>query len=689
MKKVLSAIIFTLSGSMALAQVPEGINYQAVARNTSGNVLATQTITVRLTIEQGAAGTPLYVETDTVTTNLFGLFTIRLGMQNAVSGNFSTIDWSTGDKWLKFEFDPAAGNTFTNMGESQLLSVPYALYAAMSANGPAGPTGATGATGPTGPTGPAGIAGPTGDTGPTGPIGVTGATGAQGPAGATGAAGNTGATGVTGANGATGATGATGPAGSANMSGTTNYIVKFTGATSGGNSVIYDDGTNIGIGTATPFAKLHVAGNLASDGNISAGTSTVLANSWYKALLYQPAVGQGSALFLQTADAGNAASDGAQLSLSAGTNPNIEFANRENGGIVFYTNAYTEQMRLLADGRLFINQTASIIPASAVTESAGDITNRVGVAGIGYNGSGTSIGVYGYVPGSASSGNGAVHGEYFGTGSGSGVQGWSMAGSGNGVTGIKNNSVAGGAGVRGVNNSTVIPAYGVYGTSSGMGLTSYGGYFTSTGVDATSLHARGSINGTVPWAFWAYDPVQSANNTYAGAFSGDVDITGNMAAGSKSFKIDHPLDPTNKYLFHSCIESPDMMNIYNGNITTDAHGEAVIVLPGYFQALNTDCKYQLTCLGQFAQATVSKKIMSNQFSIKTDKPFVEVSWQVTGVRNDLYSQKHRIIPELAKTGMAKGKYVHPELYGFGLEMAGDRRSLIPQQEVPAPIQPLK
>ncbi|HLG33426.1 MAG TPA: collagen-like protein, partial [Bacteroidia bacterium] len=105
------------------SQVPQGINYQAVARNTTGNVLVNQTITVRLTVEQGSSGTPLYVEVDTATTNQFGLFTIKLGMQNAVSGTFNTIPWNTGDKWLKVEMDPNAGNSFTFMGESQLLSV--------------------------------------------------------------------------------------------------------------------------------------------------------------------------------------------------------------------------------------------------------------------------------------------------------------------------------------------------------------------------------------------------------------------------------------------------------------------------------------------------------------------------------------------------------------------------------------
>jgi hypothetical protein len=117
--------------------------------------------------------------------------------------------------------------------------------------------------------------------------------------------------------------------------------------------------------------------------------------------------------------------------------------------------------------------------------------------------------------------------------------------------------------------------------------------------------------------------------------NGFLTINGGLQVnGPKMFRIDHPLDPTNKYLFHSCIESPDMMNVYNGNIVTDEKGYATIKLPDYFEALNSDFRYQLTCIGTFAQSRVAKKIENNQFVIQTDKPRVEVSWQVTGIRKD-------------------------------------------------------
>ncbi|CAN5707159.1 hypothetical protein BH10BAC3_BH10BAC3_41270 [soil metagenome] len=162
------------------------------------------------------------------------------------------------------------------------------------------------------------------------------------------------------------------------------------------------------------------------------------------------------------------------------------------------------------------------------------------------------------------------------------------------------------------------------------------------------------------------------DNTAANALAlyvlGNVAISGTISKGGGSFKIDHPLDPENKYLSHSFVESPDMMNVYNGNITTDARGEAMVQMPGWFEALNRDFRYQLTVMGQFAQAIVGKKMNNNLFVIKTDKPNVEVSWQVTGIRHDAFANKNRIPVEEEKTGAAKGKYLYPESQGKPADM---------------------
>ncbi len=145
--------------------------------------------------------------------------------------------------------------------------------------------------------------------------------------------------------------------------------------------------------------------------------------------------------------------------------------------------------------------------------------------------------------------------------------------------------------------------------------------------------------------------------------NGNVTIAGSLSKASGTFKIDHPMDPENKFLYHSFVESPDMMNVYNGNVETDANGFATVELPGYFEALNREFRYQLTVLGQFAQAIVLKEIANNQFVIQTDKPGVKVSWQVTGVRKDPFAEKNRVVPEVDKSPEEKGKYLHPEAYG--------------------------
>ena len=146
------------------------------------------------------------------------------------------------------------------------------------------------------------------------------------------------------------------------------------------------------------------------------------------------------------------------------------------------------------------------------------------------------------------------------------------------------------------------------------------------------------------------------------ASNGDVHVVGNLSKGGGSFQIDHPLDPKNKYLYHSFVESPDMKNVYDGNITTNKKGLATVVLPDYFEALNRDFRYQLTVIGEFAQVVVAKKIANNQFVIKTNKPGVEVSWQVTGIRQDPYANVHRIPVEQEKEEADRGHYLHPDAY---------------------------
>jgi hypothetical protein len=142
-----------------------------------------------------------------------------------------------------------------------------------------------------------------------------------------------------------------------------------------------------------------------------------------------------------------------------------------------------------------------------------------------------------------------------------------------------------------------------------------------------------------------------------------------LSKAEGSFRIDHPLDPANKYLFHSFVESPDMMNVYNGNVVTDENCGATVELPEYFEVLNRDYRYQLCILGEkFARARISREIENNSFRIQTDKPNIKVSWQVTGIRQDAYARAHPIIPEVEKIGEEKGTYLHPKEHGKPGEM---------------------
>lgn len=270
MKNVLLIAIALFSMVSLQAQAPQGFSYQTVVRNANGTTVNSQSVSFRFTLLQGSqTGTAVYVETHTQTTNDFGLASLSIGTGTAVTGTFSSIDWSQGPYFLKVEADPAGGSSYIDMSTTQLLSVPYALYAETARNpGLPGPTGATGAQGPTGAdgaTGPTGVAGADGATGADGPTGPQGPTGATGAVGATGPQGPIGATGSVGATGSTGATGATGS--NANLvAGTGISIVNDTISATGsagnwsvnGNNLFYNTG-NIGIGVNNPNETLVVA----------------------------------------------------------------------------------------------------------------------------------------------------------------------------------------------------------------------------------------------------------------------------------------------------------------------------------------------------------------------------------------------------------------------------------------------
>jgi hypothetical protein len=168
--------------------------------------------------------------------------------------------------------------------------------------------------------------------------------------------------------------------------------------------------------------------------------------------------------------------------------------------------------------------------------------------------------------------------------------------------------------------------------------------------------------------------------------SGNLSVTGTVSKGGGSFKIDDPLDPANKYLYHSFVESPDMMDIYNGVATLDAHGTVWITLPNYFQVLNRDFRYQLTSMGKPQPSIyIAAEISGNRFKIAGGKPGGRVSWQVTGIRQDVYANAHRIPVEEDKPQQEQGRYLHPELFGAPPEQAVGYRPPVPTPDAARPL----
>jgi hypothetical protein len=276
------------------------------------------------------------------------------------------------------------------------------------------------------------------------------------------------------------------------------------------------------------------------------------------------------------------------------------------------------------------------------------------LAAINTNTNGTGPAVYGETKSIfANFGTAGVMGVSSGTG-GFGVFGYASnatgsgpamvaisSGNGNGLTA----NSANGNGIEATSNSTTDS--GVYGWASSFVSGGTGVRAAAFGPSAVALRASAS-----------------GSATQAAIFTGNVQVTGTLTKGAGSFKIDDPADPANKYLSHSFVESPDMKNIYDGVVTTDARGFATVTMPHWFDALNRDFRYQLTVVGHsFARAIVWHELEGNRFKVRSSEPRTKLSWQVTGVRHDAYANAHRIPVEQSKAGADHGRYLHPELYG--------------------------
>lgn len=296
--------------------------------------------------------------------------------------------------------------------------------------------------------------------------------------------------------------------------------------------------------------------------------------------------------------------------------PTTATANGNGGYLLSLTNSGTK-----AGGGIFASGEAGVSTNTNLTTYAG-----AGLAGLG----GLAANSYAAAGGAGVEGTGGTSSSATLSAGGPGVMATGGAGAATGSQGGAGGMFTGGTAAGGA----------------GTGVMAIGGDSKVAAQGGNGLYAKPGLNGR-----------------YAGEFQGDVIVFGNLYKSGGSFKIDDPADPADKYLSHSFVESPDMMNIYNGNVVTDAKGDATVQLPSWFEALNRDFRYQLTPIGQFAQAMVATEIANGRFTIKTDRPRVKVSWQVTGVRQDAWANAHRIPVEQDKDASERGHYLHPELYG--------------------------
>jgi hypothetical protein len=286
---------------------------------------------------------------------------------------------------------------------------------------------------------------------------------------------------------------------------------------------------------------------------------------------------------------------------------------------------------------------------TSVTTTAGDGLQGISSAGGGF------AGVNGV---DNSSGAAGVSGT---STNGTGVSGTST----NGI-GVSGSSTAG-AGVIGTTSATFSGSgeqAGVFGSSTGtngVGVFGQGevGVFGTTSTNLTT-----GVSGLDESPEGGFGVAAGSDHGTALIARGNAEVTGTLSKGGGSFKIDHPLDPAGKYLYHSFVESPDMMNVYNGNVTLDGAGKATVQLPDWFEALNRDFRYQLTAIGSAApNLHVSQEVNHGRFRIAGGRAGQKVSWQVTGIRQDAWANANRVPVEADKPAEDRGRYLHPDLFG--------------------------
>jgi hypothetical protein len=467
----------------------------------------------------------------------------------------------------------------------------------------------------------------------------------------------------------------------------------------GGNTTLNLDTTKVPLlAAANTFAANQTvngsvtassfSGNGASLTNVTAVNSSELG-------------GQGSGAYAQLAAANTFSNNqtvNGILTASSSVNTIVGNSTATNGAAMLADGAY--------NGVLGFASTTSGTTYGVAGEAQS--TSGIGVGGFSFATTGTTYGVYGS---NASPGSGV-----YGTSPLTGVEGASPY---VGVYGTSSGSSVAGAGIgkAGVWGDTgggVGFFTGVLGTADDKTA----GFFLNAGLDYPTIYAENELDDFGAVLFQGYmtgvstfatigDPgcnvgfiaiqlgqggMSSCDNyTIAGGDNGDtyinatndeavhlrvnsvealtatigaITIPGDLyVGGTKNFRIDHPLDPANKFLFHAAIESSEVLNLYSGNVALDASGEAVVKLPDWFEIINKDFRYQLTSIGAPGRDLyIAEEVSGGHFKIAGGKPGGKVSWQVSGVRNDAWEKAHPMVVEADK-GAQRGQYLTPELYG--------------------------
>ncbi|MBN2790613.1 MAG: hypothetical protein JXR69_10530 [Candidatus Delongbacteria bacterium] len=214
-------------------------------------------------------------------------------------------------------------------------------------------------------------------------------------------------------------------------------------------------------------------------------------------------------------------------------------------------------------------------------------------------------------------------------------------------------------------NTAPSSSYGLYSLSDYRGV--YGYAYTS--ADDFTYGVYGYGYGGAVRNVGVYGTSGGTGTNWSGYFVGNVYVGGTVSKSADEIKIDHPLDPENKFLYHSDISSDQMTNIYHGNVILGHNGAAEVILPDWTEEINKNFRYQLTAIGAPGpNLYISKKIDNNSFEIAGGSEGMEVSWQITGIRNDKYAQKNPMKAEVEKSKNEKGYYLHPEAYGKTEEM---------------------